>query len=319
MKEWRRQDKIVKAWKERADKIKGKIKLMAWNVQKANIDFPRGCRFAEILRYIRKTSVKIVFFSEITSGEHGILWIKPKKLFGKVIYGRKTAIFLRDDWAEDWEKQGCHKWISDRVVAAKVGRHKLVACYQPIWEKNEDEMRKYTEDLEEQMILKRIDEWPIIGGDFNSQVGGRDSRVETDTCGKYGLGRTNAAGEDLIHWVEINNLRWVNSFFVHPDRGTWDNKRYKTWHEIDGFNTTRQERIKLITNVRADSEFSLSNHKPKTMTIADKRPKAENQQFRKQGTGIDWGKLDCEEVRMNFQNEMNRKLGNKEKSGNGIS
>jgi len=195
-----------------------------------------------------------------------------------VVYGRKTAKFLRYDWAEDWEKQGCQKRISDRVVAVKVGKHRLVACYQPIWGKSEDDIRKYGEDLEEKLILKRRNEWLIIGGDFNSQVGGRHSKVETDTCGRYGLGRTNAAREDLIHWMEINNLWWVNSFFDHPNRGTWYKKRYKTWHEIDGFVTTREEKIKLIRNVRTDSEFSQSDHKPKAMTKANKMSKMENQQ-----------------------------------------
>ena len=179
--------------------MKGTIMLMTWNVQKVSIDFPRGYRFVEILRYIQKTSVRIVFLSEIASREQGILWRKSRELCGVVMYGRKTAIFLRDDWAEDWKKQGCQEWISDRVVAVKVGQHRLVACYQPIWGKNEGEMRKYREDLEEQLILKRRNEWLIIGGDFNSQVGWRDSGVETDTCGRYGLGKTNAAGEDLIH------------------------------------------------------------------------------------------------------------------------
>ena len=102
------------------------------------------------------------------------MWIKSKKFFGVVIYGRKTAIFLRDDWGEEWEKQGCLKWISDRVVAVTVGKHRFVACYPHIWGKNEGEMRKYREDLEEQLMLKGRNEWLIIGGDFNSQLGGRD-------------------------------------------------------------------------------------------------------------------------------------------------
>jgi len=166
--------------------MKGKIKLMTWNLQKASLNFPRGCRFVEILRCIQKTSVKIVFLSEITSREQGIgLGLKSRKLFGVVVYGRKTAIFLRDDWAEDWEEQECQKWISDRVVAVKVGKHRLVACYQPIWGKNEGEVRKYRENLEEQLILKRRNEWLIISDDFNSQVEGTDSRLETETCGRY--------------------------------------------------------------------------------------------------------------------------------------
>ena len=154
----KRQEKIVKTMKERVDNMKGKIKLMTWNVQKASIDFRRGCRFVEILRYIQKISVKIAFLSEIASREQGILWIKARKLFGVVVYGRKTAIFLRDDGAEDWEKQGCQKWISDRVVAVKVGKHRSAVCYQPIWGKNKGEMREYREDLEEQLILKRRNE-----------------------------------------------------------------------------------------------------------------------------------------------------------------
>ena len=66
--------------------MKSKTKLTTWNVQKASIDFPRGCRSVEILRYIQKTSVKIVFLSEITSREQGILWINSRKLFGVVVY-----------------------------------------------------------------------------------------------------------------------------------------------------------------------------------------------------------------------------------------
>ena len=95
-------------------------------------------------------------------------------------------------------------------------------------------MRKYREDLEEQLMLTRRSQWLISGGDFNSQVGGRDSRVETNRCGRYGLERTNAAGEDLSHWMEISNLCWVSSFFDNPNRGTWYNKRYKSRNEIDG-------------------------------------------------------------------------------------
>ena len=90
----KRQEKIVKAMKERVDKMKGKIKLMTWNVQKASIDFPRGCRFVEILRYVQKTSVKIAFFSEIKSREQGILWIKSKKCLAWSFMEEKQQYFL---------------------------------------------------------------------------------------------------------------------------------------------------------------------------------------------------------------------------------
>ena len=129
----KRQEKIRICMEKRVEMMASKTKVMTWNAQKANLDYPRSGRFVEMLKYVRKTSAKIVFFSEITSKQHGILWIKVRELYGVVIYGHEVAIFLRDDWADDWEKQGCQRWVSERVVAVKVKKHRLVACYQPIW------------------------------------------------------------------------------------------------------------------------------------------------------------------------------------------
>ena len=88
------------------EKMASKTKVMTWNAQKADVGHPRSCRFVEMLKYVRKNSAKIVFSSETTSTQHRILWIKSRELHGVVIYGNKVAIFLRDDWADDCEKQG---------------------------------------------------------------------------------------------------------------------------------------------------------------------------------------------------------------------
>ena len=100
-------------------------------------------------------------------------------------------------------------------MAVKVKKHRLVACYQPIWGKHEEDMRKYRENLEEQLALKRRNEWLLIGGDFNAQVGSRELRVETETCGRFGIGKMNDAGRYLISWMEINGLCWIDSYFDH--------------------------------------------------------------------------------------------------------
>ena len=44
------------------------------------------------------------------------------------------------------------------------------------------------------------------GGDFSAQVGSRELRVETETCGRFGIGKVTLAGRDLISWMEINGL-----------------------------------------------------------------------------------------------------------------
>ena len=148
---------------KRVAMMASKTKVMTWNAQKANVDYPGSCRFVEMLKNFRKTSAKIVFFSEITSKQSGTLWIKYRELYGVVTYGNKVAILLRDDWANDWEKQGCQRWVSERVVAVKVKKHRLVACYQPIRGKHDEDMKRYRENLEEQLALKRRNEWLIMG------------------------------------------------------------------------------------------------------------------------------------------------------------
>ena len=49
--------------------------------------------------------------------------------------------------------------------------------------------------------------------------------METETYGRFGIRKMNDATRDLISWMEINGLCWINSYFDHPDRGTWYNKR----------------------------------------------------------------------------------------------
>ena len=163
--------------------------------------------------------------------------------------------------------------MSERVMAVKAKQHRIVTCYQLIWGKHENGTRGYRENLEEQMALKRWNEWLIIAGEFNAQVVNREMRMETETCGRFGIRKINAAGRDLISWMEINGLCLINSYFDHPGRGTWDDERSNSKYENDGFIGQKDERLKMVRRIATDSEFTLSDHKPKTMTIIDEGPK----------------------------------------------
>ena len=105
----------------------------------------------------------------------------------------------------------------------------------------------------------------MIGGDFNANVG-RNSERE-GVYGRYGLGRANEAGIDLIDWCEENGLAYVNCFMRHKRRGTWFNMMYGRWYELDGFVVRKDERHGMVRKVSTIGECTMSDHKPKSMIV----------------------------------------------------
>ena len=63
----------------------------------------------------------------------------------------------------------------------------------------------------------------VIGGDFNASIGRGGER--RGVCGKYGLGRGNEAGRDLVDWCEEMGMAHVKSFMRYKRRGHGDIRR----------------------------------------------------------------------------------------------
>ena len=105
----------------------------------------------------------------------------------------------------------------------------------------------------------------LIGGDWNANVGRGSAR--NGVCGEFGVGRMNDAGRDLIEWCEANGLAYANSFVRHAERGTWFNRMYGRWYELDGFVVRQNERHRMIRRMRCDRMNELSDHKPKKVVI----------------------------------------------------
>ena len=62
----------------------------------------------------------------------------------------------------------------------------------------------------------------------------------------------NDAGRDLIELCDANVLEYANSFVWHAERGTWFNKMYGRWNELDGFVVRQIERHRIITRMRSE-------------------------------------------------------------------
>ena len=134
-----------------------------------------------------------------------------------VVHGRKSGVLLRGGALEAWINEGQSKWTSERVTAVVFAGMRVVSAYQPIWGSDEESMREYRRALEIQVAVSGRERL-VIGGDFNANVGRGNARL--GVCGKYGVGRMNEAGRDLIDWCEEHGLVYVNSFMRHVRRGT---------------------------------------------------------------------------------------------------
>ena len=95
----------------------------------------------------------------------------------------------------------------------------LVASYMPVSGSAPLEVEEAREVLGEHVRWAGEEEILVTGADVNAHVGGGSQRP--GVCGQFGLWRSNAAGVELLEWMEAYGLSWVNSFFRHKRRGTW--------------------------------------------------------------------------------------------------
>ena len=87
----------------------------------------------------------------------------------------------------------------------QIGRLRLIATYQPLWSKGSEEIEKFRKDLENALARTPKESVPLLGGDWNAQVGTGSQRQ--GISGKYGLKtETNEAGENLLDWCKEHQL-----------------------------------------------------------------------------------------------------------------
>ena len=122
--------------------------------------------------------------------------------------------------------------------------------------------------------------------------------------GKFGLRESNMRGRDLIRWCEENSLAYVNSFFNHKKRETWFNRMLGRWYEIDSFIMRTKERHRYARKLTTIGELTLSDHKPKKLTILVKKwhwPTTKRTRVPK----IRWEKLKEPEIAMLYRQKIN--------------
>ena len=225
--------------------------------------------------------------SEIRSEQEGIKWLGDKPNQAVVIHSQKCGVLLLGDILKEWIASGQQKNFSERVTAVQIGRLRLIPTYQPLWSKGPEEIEKFRKDLENKLARTPKESVPILGGDWNAQVGRGSQRQ--GIRGKYGLKtETKEAGESLLDWCEEHQLQHANSYFPIRSRGTWFNQMHRRWYELDGFLMRASDRHQMVRRVATAQDMALSDHKPVWIDIwreqKKRRPRIEKNTADRLGT-----------------------------------
>ena len=135
-----RRKEIRRTNAETADRGQGQGKenreprIVTWNIQRAVVADGARQRFFEVLQKMDEWKVDVMLLTEINQGEPGMEWFEDEDAEKKVVvYGKRAAVVLTGEWAEEWRASGSRRETGDRVVAVSVAGFRFVSCYWPVW------------------------------------------------------------------------------------------------------------------------------------------------------------------------------------------
>ena len=76
---------------------------------------------------------------------------------------------------------------------------------------------------------------PVLGGDFNGEVGAAKDKNWKNVLGPYGDHRRTKGGEELLHFCEQEGVVVANTFTQQDCKATWFHNRWGTAHALDHF------------------------------------------------------------------------------------
>lgn len=135
----------------------------------------------------------------------------------------------------------------------------LIQVYAPTTNANEEEIEKFYEQVNEAYQLAKKP--TILMGDFNAKIG-MPTTTEKLITGKFGYGKRNNRGQQLIEFAFQNKLTIMNTIFKkdHKSKWTWISPDKKTTNEIDFIlsNSPRQfTNLEVINNLKFPSDHRL--------------------------------------------------------------
>ena len=229
---------------------KGTFTIGSWNTRGLGAPFgkdPAGKEHA-IGRFMSERNWNAALLTDLRYKEDGFRTLSVGNVSWLLIHFGRVGVALDPFLTQQW-KQGGSKILKGKgediqnrffgVVIPSSGWKPglcLIPVYAPLTNKTSLQFRDaFRDQLSRILDVANNRLKPILGGDFNGEVGATKDRGWRHVLGPFGDHRRTRGGEELLHFCEVEGLIVTNSFSPQENKGTWFHPKDGTAHCLDHF------------------------------------------------------------------------------------
>ena len=229
--------------------LRKSLRIGTWNVQTLR----QTGKLTNIIHEMKRCDIRVLGVAETHWKGTGFFTTDENELIvysGGDCHRAGVAVFLSKEASNNMI---AYQAFNERVLYVRIKASpfnvSFIQVYAPTTEAEEEEVEDFY-DVVQRALRKYHSQDVIVSGDFNSKVGANS--LDSDVCGKFGLGTANAAGERLISFCQENGLYITNTAFQHHNRKhyTWQSPGDRCRNQID-YILIRKRWLKCVTNSRA--------------------------------------------------------------------
>ena len=207
---------------------------------------------------------------------------------------RGVAIILSPTFYQAWRAAGSLSPIttdpedefSGRIICLKLkftsfdnrgkcikGKYILIALISVYFPCNDRQHERFCNMFDSVLADINLNTQIIVGSDINARIGTRTSDEHKQVLGPYGIARSNARGENLVHILGSNEMRVENTFFNHAQEDYVTYNSIPTTFHPDGIPSMHdifacsQSLHKRIHDCKAVPHGAVSDHKAVRLSL----------------------------------------------------
>ena len=197
---------------------------------------------------IRKLSIMAVYETRMRSNGDRVLHEGYRLIYSGGEQARHGVAFLLEPSIAQFVEKVIP--INERLIGVDLKLMdgvSMIQVYAPQQGRPTAEKHEFYQQLQGLMDEMKYSDNVILCGDFNGHVGCDRLNYE-ENIGAHSIGNRNEGGQRLLDIAQVNNLKIMNTFFLHRESHKW------TWYRYDQQQRcyTQSSMIDLfITNNRA--------------------------------------------------------------------